>query len=178
VMTEDLGEERLKERVVRPLRGLKVAPFYGCHIQRPSTVYGAGAAGEAPALDRLCRLLGGEVVEYPGASKCCGFHVVSVEERIAVRMSGGHLSNAKSNGAQCIVTPCPLCHTVFDAYQPNIEREFRSKYEVPVLHVSQLAGLAFGLSAAAVALSRHVVGCESVLAHIGYGAAQAAASVR
>jgi len=66
---------------------------------------------------------------------------------------------------------------VFDAYQPSIEREFRSKYEVPVLHVSQLAGLAFGLSAAAVALSRHVVGCESVLAHIGYGAAPAAASV-
>ena len=178
VMTEDLGEERLKERVVRPLRGLKVAPFYGCHIQRPSTVYGASAAGEAPALDRLCRLLGGEVVEYPGANKCCGFHVVGVEERIAVRMSGGHLANAKTNGAQCIVTPCPLCHTVFDAYQPSMEREFRSKYEVPVLHVSQLAGLAFGLSTAALALSRHVVGCDSVLAHIGYGAAQAAASVR
>src|SRR5208282_2127737 len=73
VMTEDLGEERLKARVVLPLRGLKVAPFYGCHIQRPSTVYGASAAGEAPALDRLCRLLGAEVVEYPGADKCCGF---------------------------------------------------------------------------------------------------------
>jgi len=169
VMTEDLGEERLKERVVRPLRGLKVAPFYGCHIQRPSTVYGAGADGEAPALDRLCRLLGAALVRYAGADKCCGFHVVGFEERIAVRMSGGHLSNAKSNGAQCIVTPCPLCHTVFDAYQPSIEREFRERYAVPILHVAQLAGLAFGLSAAEVALGRHVVNCESVLAHIRYG---------
>src|SRR5208282_1018282 len=91
VLTEDLGEEELRERVVRPLRGLKVAPFYGCHIQRPSTAYGTTTPDQAPALDRLCRLLGAEVVQYEGANKCCGFHVIGAEERIAVRMSGGHL---------------------------------------------------------------------------------------
>ena len=176
VLTEDLGEAALRARVVRPLRGLRVAPFYGCHIQRPSTAYGAAPADQAPALDRLCRLLGAEVVQYEGANKCCGFHVVGSAEQIAVRMSGGHLGNAKSNGAQCIVTPCPLCHTVFDAYQPSIEREFQRAYQVPVLHVSQLAGLAFGLSAADVALSRHVVGCDGILAHIGGGGQQAAAA--
>jgi heterodisulfide reductase subunit B len=63
---------------------------------------------------------------------------------------------------------------VFDAYQPNIERQFKTRYEVPVLHVSQLVGLALGLSVEAVALSRHVVGCDSILAHIGYGANSAA----
>lgn len=173
VLTEDLGERHLRERVVRPLRGLKVAPFYGCHIQRPVTAYGVTAADEEPALDRLCRLLGAEVVRYRGANKCCGFHVLGAEEGIAVRMSGGHLASAKTNGAQCIVTPCPLCHTVFDAFQPSIEREFRARYEVPVLHVSQLAGLAFGLSPAEVSLSRHVVGCDGILAHIGMGGAQA-----
>jgi succinate dehydrogenase / fumarate reductase cytochrome b subunit len=177
VLTEDLGEQQLRERVVRPLRGLKVAPFYGCHIQRPSTAYGA-TSDAAPALDRLCRLLGAEVVQYQGANKCCGFHVLGAEERIAVRMGGGHLGNAKDNGAQCIVTPCPLCHTVFDAYQPSIERQFHRAYEVPVLHVSQLAGLAFGLSATAVSLSRHVVGCDSILAHIGGGGPQAAAAAQ
>jgi succinate dehydrogenase cytochrome b subunit len=176
VLTEDIGEQRLRERLVQPLRGLKVAPFYGCHIQRPRTAYGAKPVGEAPALDRLCRLLGAEVVQYQGANKCCGFHVLGAEERIAVRMSGGHLNNAKNNGAQCIVTPCPLCHTVFDAYQPSIKSELRTSYEVPVLHVSQLAGLAFGLSAAEVSLSRHVVGCDSILAHIGGASPLAAAA--
>jgi succinate dehydrogenase / fumarate reductase, cytochrome b subunit len=170
VLTEDVGEQRLRERIVRPLRGLRVAPFYGCHIQRPATVYASGPAGDTPALDRLCRILGAELVQYEGANKCCGFHVVGVEEKIALRMSGSHLTNAKSNGAQCIVTPCPLCHTVFDAYQPSIERELKSNYEVPVLHVSQLVGLAMGLSAENLALSRHVVGCEAVLKHIGRGA--------
>ena len=167
VLADDLDEQELRERVVRPLRGLKVSPFYGCHIQRPATAYGATPADAAPALDRLCRLLGAEIVQYQGANKCCGFHVVAAEEQIAVRMSGGHLTSAKDNGAQCIVTPCPLCHTVFDAYQPSIERAFNRAYDVPVLHVSQLAGLAFGLSADAVSLSRHVVGCDSILAHIG-----------
>ena len=166
VLTEDLGEQRLQQRIVRPLRGLRVAPFYGCHIQRPAAVYGSTPASDIPALDRLCTLLGAEIVEYQGASKCCGFHVVSTEEKIALKMSGAHLANARSNGAQCVVTPCPLCHTVFDAYQPSIERELASKYQVPVLHVSQLVGLALGLPAEDLALSRHVVGCESVLAHI------------
>ncbi|HLX28033.1 MAG TPA: CoB--CoM heterodisulfide reductase iron-sulfur subunit B family protein [Casimicrobiaceae bacterium] len=168
VLTDDLGEERLRERVARPLRGLRVAPFYGCHIQRPSSVRAAapGNGNDAPALDRLCRALGAEIVQYEGASKCCGFHVVNVQEKIALRMSGSHLTNAKGNGAQCIVTPCPLCHTVFDAYQPSIERELKSRYDVPVLHVSQLVGLALGLAPERLGLSRHVVGCEAVLAHI------------
>jgi succinate dehydrogenase / fumarate reductase cytochrome b subunit len=170
VLTEDLGEQRLRERIVRPLRGLRVAPFYGCHIQRPAAVHAAGPAGDAPALDRLCRLLGAEVVQYEGANKCCGFHVVGVEEKIALRMSGSHLTHAKSNGAQCIVTPCPLCHTVFDAYQPSIERELKTNYDVPVLHVSQLVGLALGLPLESLGLSRHVVACEGVLAHVGRGA--------
>lgn len=166
VLTEDLGEQRLRERIVRPLRGLRVAPFYGCHIQRPAAAYESAVADDAPALDRLCRLLGAQVVQYAGASKCCGFHVVSTDERIALRMSGGHLASAKSNGAQCIVTPCPLCHTVFDVYQPSIERELKSRYEVPVLHVSQLVGLAIGLSPQELGLSRHMVGCDGVLAQI------------
>ncbi len=169
VLTEDLGERALEERLVRPLRGLRVAPFYGCHLQRPATVYGGERSEETPALDRLCRLLGAETVPYEGADKCCGFHVLGTAEEIAVRMSGRHLTKAKDNGAQCIVTPCPLCHTVFDAYQPSIEQEFHGAFGVPVLHVSQLVGLACGLSAAEVALSRHVVGCDGILAHIGVG---------
>jgi succinate dehydrogenase cytochrome b subunit len=177
ILTEDLGEKALRERMVRSLNGLRVAPFYGCHIQRPVTAYGTGAADETPALDRLCRLLGAEIVAYEGASKCCGFHVVGVDEKIALRMTGGHLGNAKGNGAQCVVTPCPLCHTVFDAYQPSIEHELKRRYEVPILHVSQLVGLALGMSPEALGLSRHIVGCDAVLEHIERAAVDVAAPV-
>jgi succinate dehydrogenase / fumarate reductase cytochrome b subunit len=166
VLTEDVGEAKLRERIVTPLRGLRVAPFYGCHIQRPATAYAGNTAGDTRPLDRLCELLGADLVEYEGANKCCGFHVVSTEERIAVRMGGSHLSKAKKEGAQCVVTPCPLCHTVFDAYQPSMESELKQKFQVPVLHVSQLVGLAMGLQPEKLGLPRHVVGCDSILEHL------------
>lgn len=165
VLTDDLGGQALQGRIVRPLRGLRVAPFYGCHIQQPRDVLPASPAREQPALDWLCEQLGAEVVHYDGAKKCCGFHVVNTDERIALHMSGAHLSEAGGRGAQCIVTPCPLCHTVFDAFQPQMAP--RPAGGLPVLHVSQLAGLAFGLAPEALGLSRHVVDCAGVLAHIG-----------
>ncbi|MBM3950225.1 MAG: heterodisulfide reductase subunit B [Rhodospirillales bacterium] len=165
VLTDDLGPDVLRKNIVRPLRGLKVAPFYGCHIQRPVAAHGSRAE-EKPALDRLCELLGATVVQYEGASRCCGFHVVAAEEKIALNMSGSHLGNAKDGGAHCVVTPCPLCHTVFDAYQPDIERAKNRSLGLPILHVSQMVGLAIGLSAEALALSRHVVECGDMLAHI------------
>lgn len=165
VLTDDLGEAGLRSRIVRPLTGLRVAPFYGCHIQRPAAAHGKRAE-EKPALDRLCETLGATVVHYDGASKCCGFHVVTTDESIALRMSSSHLSNATAEGAQCVVTPCPLCHTVFDAYQPDMERQQRRRYGLPILHVSQLVGLAVGLSAEELALSRHVVDCAGLMAYL------------
>ncbi len=98
VLTDDLGPGVLSQQIVRPLRGLKVAPFYGCHIQRPAAAHGVAKTADKPALDRLCELLGATVVPYEGASKCCGFHVVAAEEKIALTMSGSHLGNAKDEG--------------------------------------------------------------------------------
>ncbi len=170
VLTEDLGENGLRAKMVRSLQGLRVAPFYGCHIQRPASAYGKAAAHEKPALDRLCDILGAEVVQYEGASKCCGFHGLTIDEDASLRMTGSHLGAAKDQGADCIVTPCPLCHTVFDAYQPDIERQRRRAYQLPILHVSQMVGLAVGLSAEELALSRHVVDCAALASHLGDGA--------
>lgn len=162
VLTDDLGEDGLRKMIDRPLDGLRVAPFYGCHIQRPISVHGTSRCEDKPALDRLCEIVGAEVVHYAGASKCCGFHALSTDENVSLRMSASHLGNAKQEGADCVVTPCPLCHTVFDAYQPDMERKQNKTYRVPILHVSQLVGLAVGLSPSQLALSRHVVDCAGL----------------
>jgi succinate dehydrogenase / fumarate reductase cytochrome b subunit len=175
VLTEDVGAKNLRNRIVRSLRGLRVAPFYGCHIQRPSSVYGE-TTPEEPALDRLIKILGGEVVKYEGASKCCGFHVVGSAQKISLSMGGKHLGNAVKGGAQCMVTPCPLCHTVFDGYQPSMDAKYRPQGGTPVLHVSQLVGLAMGLAPEQLALQRHVMDCDGVLEHIGYTETRAAAA--
>ena len=166
ILLGDVGPDRIRAGVVRPLRGLRVAPFYGCHILRPASVFGVGGSDEVSSLERLCELLGAEAVPYRGATKCCGFHVVLAEERIALRMGGAHLTEAQAGGADCLVTPCPLCHTVLDAYQPNIARELRTPLGIPILHVSQLVGLALGISPRDLQLARHVVGAEKILGTI------------
>lgn len=163
VLLDDVGPERLRAKIVRPLGGLKVAPFYGCHLLRPASVHGNGSA-ESASLDTLCEIVGAEPVAYEGARQCCGFHVVLAEEKIALRMTGGHLGAAKAAGADCLVTPCPLCHTMLDAFQPSAEREIDRTLGVPILHVSQLVGLAIGIPPKTLKLSRHVVDTKRVLA--------------
>ncbi len=157
ILMDDIGEKRIREKVVRPLHGLRVAPFYGCHIRRPASVYGEIVSDRTSSLESLCRLIGAEPVSYDGADKCCGFHALATGEKTSLRMSGGHLAKAKAEAAHCMVTPCPLCHTVLDAYQSNIEREVAKPFGMPIFHVSQLVGLAAGLSSEDLGLSRHLV---------------------
>lgn len=164
VLTDDLGEAGLRKKIVRPLNGLRVAPFYGCHIQRPASVHAKAHGDGKPALDSLCEILGAEVVQYAGANKCCGFHVVTTSEKVALQMSASHLDNAAAQSAHCMVTPCPLCHTVLDGYQPDMKRQQPSG--LPILHVSQLVGIAVGLTSEDLALSHHVIGCADLMTHL------------
>jgi succinate dehydrogenase / fumarate reductase, cytochrome b subunit len=163
VLLEDVGVERLRRSVVRPLGGLRIAPFYGCHLLRPASAYDQ-ARGRDRALERLCEIVGAVPVAYAGSQKCCGFHVALTETPTAVGMTGAHLADAQAQGAECMVTPCPLCHTMLDAFQPAAAQAVGASVELPTLHVSQLIGLAAGLSPKALGLSRHVISPRRVVA--------------
>lgn len=157
ILLEDVGVEAIRRKVVRPLTGLRVAPFYGCHILRPQSVYGLTGSDEASSIEKLCQALGAEPVEYDGKTQCCGFHVVVASEDVSLRLSGNHLASAKKAKADVMVTPCPLCHTVLDAFQPKIEKRIRTQLDIPILHLAQLVGLALGMSPEDLKLSQHVV---------------------
>lgn len=158
VLIQDIGVEKIKDQVVRPLKGIKFAPFYGCHILRPSHVHDHGDDPRHPrSLGTLISAVGGEEVWFDGATKCCGFHSILVEPKPSLKMSGKHLLQAKKQDADYIVTPCPLCFTVLDGYQSRIEGEFRTKINLPVLHLPQMIGLAIGIDPDDLGLSRHLV---------------------
>lgn len=166
VLMEDLGPEVLRRRVVRPLRGLRVGPYYGCHILRPREAYGDGPADSAALLDACIRLTGAEPVGYPGDTACCGFHILVPEEALALSLAAEPLRGARRAGIDCLVTPCPLCHTVMDGYQPSIPAG--PGPPLPILHLSQLVGLAIGLDPAELGLGKHVVAATRVLAAAGF----------
>jgi len=157
VLLEDIGEARLRERVVRRLAGLRVAAFYGCHITRPPAHFGFVDSRNARSIERINEILGCESIDYSGRTECCGFHTAAHEEKIAIKLTGRHIKSARDNGAAAIVTPCPLCHTVLDTFQDQMERDLGTKLGMPILHLPQLVGLAIGLPPAQLGVAHHMV---------------------
>jgi succinate dehydrogenase / fumarate reductase cytochrome b subunit len=163
VLLEDIGEERLRALVRRPLANMSVGAFYGCHITRPPGHYDFFDSRNNRSLEKLNDILGCRSIDYSGRTECCGFHTAAGEEVVAIKLVGRHLKNARDKGIGAIVTPCPLCHTVLDTFQPDMERDLREPLGMPIVHLPQLVGLALGLAPAELQMDRHVVPPELVL---------------
>jgi succinate dehydrogenase / fumarate reductase cytochrome b subunit len=164
VLVEDIGLENLTSMVKRPLRDLRVGPFYGCYIVRP--VDRLGIDDELPRdryLHMLIEALGGTVIEYAGQHKCCGFPIITMNKEASLRQAGRHIGDALDAEADCLVTPCPLCHLNLDLQQPLAERLAGRELGLPILHLPQLVGLALGLEPKELGLARHVVKPTSVI---------------
>jgi succinate dehydrogenase / fumarate reductase cytochrome b subunit len=163
ILAEEIGFDTLRERVVRPLTGLRIAPFYGCYIVRPSRRLGFDEHPERDVyLGLLIEALGGEPVEYAGARKCCGFPVITMNRTTSLRQAGRHLADAIDAGADCLVTPCPLCHLNLDMQQPAARQFVERDLGIPVLHLPQMVGLALGLEPKELGMGKHVVSTDPV----------------
>ncbi len=157
LLVEDYGLDRLAEKVTRPLSGLKVGPFYGCYIVRPKDRLGYGEFPERDLyLEQVIELLGGEVVEYDGARKCCGFPVITMNRETSLRQAGTHVGDALDAGADCLVTPCPLCHLNLDMQQPEAAKVVNRDLGLAVLHLPQLVGLALGFEPKQLGMGKHI----------------------
>jgi succinate dehydrogenase / fumarate reductase, cytochrome b subunit len=171
-LVEDLGIDGLKSKVTRQLTGLRVAPFYGCYLQRPTAALGIDEHPERTTmLEPVVEALGATFVPFPGQYKCCGFPIISMNRTNSLRMAGNHLADAMDHGAHIMVTPCPLCHLNLDAQQPDAEGVRGSKLGLPILHLPQILGLAMGFSPKELGLGRHVVSALDVLSHVAAPAA-------
>ena len=164
LLVEEIGLENLKKKVKRPLTGLKVGPFYGCYIVRPTDRLGIDDENPRDQyMQWLIEALGGEVIDYAGVYKCCGFPIITMNKKASLKMAGTHLADATDANADCLVVPCPLCHLNLDLQQPMAAGEIGRDLSMPVLHLPQLVGLALGLEPKALGLQRHVVKPTSVI---------------
>ncbi len=164
VLVNDVGFEFIASKSKRELNGLKVAPYYGCQLVRPN--FGFDDPEAPQALDRLVSSLGAEAVPFPMKNRCCGSSLIISEEGIALGLIYKLLKNAVKGGAQCIVTPCPLCQINLDAYQSRVNSRFKSSFNLPVLFVTQLIGLALGIDAKSLGLKTNIISPRPVLEHI------------
>ena len=168
VIVEDFGVDKLRGMVTHPLTGLRVGPFYGCFIVRPTNVLGFEENPQRDHyLEMVIQALGAEPVDYSGKDKCCGFPIMTMNRKNALTQAGNHVQEAILEGADCLVTPCPLCHLNLDGQQPDAAKVRGVRLGLPVLHLPQLVGLALGMDAKELRLDRHVVTTQRVLEKVG-----------
>ncbi len=167
VLGTEEGLKLLREKVKRPLTGLKTAAFYGCYVLRPSELSLYDNTDDPTGMEEIFEILGATPVYYDSRTKCCGFPIIMMNKDASHDMAGNALIDAIDSGADCVVTGCPLCHLSLDAYQPEIHKMNKKGYSVPILHLPQLVALALGYSPQELGMDTHVVattGLDKILA--------------
>lgn len=163
---EEYGLDQLKKRVKRPLTGLKVAPYYGCHILRPADSLNGELAVNPSSFEQLVEVLGAQAVTFQGRLECCGFHATYPAEKDVHKKTGEINLSAIEAGADCVATPCPLCQMQLDMFQEDGQKAVHSNKKIPVLHLPQLIGLALGLSPQELGLNRHMMDTTNLTAKL------------
>ena len=161
VICTDLGEAAVKDKVVRPLAGLRVAPYYGCQVVRP--LNGFDDPEYPMKMDDLFKWLGAEVIHYPVKAHCCGGHLTQISEPQAFELIRRLLQGAVDYQADLILCMCPMCQLNLDAYQGRVSSFFGTKFRVPIIFFTQLLGVAFGLDPNRLGFGKELVAAKPVL---------------
>jgi len=167
VLVYDVGLDAIKEKVSRPLTGLKVAPYMGCMLPRPDYKHRWSDHEHPTELNDLLLALGAEVIDYPLTTSCCGGHMTQIGPETAFELIRRLVAGADERGAHLMATVCPMCQLNLDAYQGEMNGFFGTEYHMPVLFFTQLMGLAFGKDPDELGIGLELVSSRGALANIG-----------
>lgn len=162
VFIEDVGMEEITKKVSHPLKGLRVAPYYGCQLLRPRKDH---ENVETPQFfETLLSALGAEPLDYPSKTRCCGGSLIVTNRKAALDMVHILLQDAVNHKADVIATTCPMCNVNLEVYQNQVNSEFGTQYSIPVMYFTQLMGVALGIKPGKLGVGKELVPGEPVLA--------------
>ncbi len=161
VIFTDLGETAVRDKVVKPLTGLRIAPYYGCQVVRP--LKGVDNTEYPMQMDELFQWLGAEVVDYPVKAHCCGGHMTQISEPAAFELIRRLLQSAEEYKADMILCMCPMCQLNLDAYQSRVNGHFGTSFKLPIVFFTQMVGIAFGIDPKKLGFGKEIVSAEGVL---------------
>lgn len=165
-LIEVVGKDKIKSAVKRPLKNLKIASYYGCLLVRPPKVMQFDDPESPVTMDELTALTGAQPVDYSYKTECCGAINSLSKPDVVMALTGKVLYDIKRHGADAVVVACPLCHSNLDVRQREIERKFGEKIGLPVLFITELIGLSFGIEPSALAIDGHMVAANRLLEKI------------
>jgi heterodisulfide reductase subunit B len=161
VIMEDVGIEQIKNKASHPLKGLRVAPYYGCQLLRPRKDH---ENVENPQFfEELLSAIGAEPLEYASKARCCGGSLIITNRKAALEMVRILLKDAIDHGADVIATTCPMCNVNLEVYQDQVNREFGTQYSIPVMYFTQLMGMALGIAPRRLGIAKKLVPKAPVL---------------
>lgn len=157
----------ISAHIKTPLTGLKVACYYGCLLTRPEEVTGGWDSPIYPmSMDKLATICGAEVVDFRSKTKCCGGPILVHQKDVALELTKHLLDEAKSLGADCIVLACPLCANNLELRQSEIEKKYQVSYNLPIVYITELIGLALGINPSKLGMNKHIISTKSVLTKV------------
>ncbi len=162
VLYNDVGVDAIRAKVVKPLKGLKVAGYVGCQSVRPFGEY--DSVNKPVVQDRLIEALGAEAVPFPSKIKCCGSGIFLPEMDYCLELVKNILEDAVKHGGQLISTICPMCAMNLEMYQSRINEKYGTNFDIPIVYLTQLMAVAFGMDLKKdAALHFNVIPPENIL---------------
>jgi heterodisulfide reductase subunit B len=166
-LSEDIGREKIEDKIVNHLEGIRIAPIYGCHFLKPSNIYDEFDDPERPiTLENLIETLGATAIDFEGKNLCCGGAILGVDENTSLTMTKKILDGVKVHNPDTMALLCPFCSIMFDEYQPSIGENFETEYNIPALYYTQLLGLALGFDPKSLGINKNNVKAKKLLKKI------------
>ncbi len=161
IFVDEVGAKEIKDKVVNPLTGLKIAPYYGCQIVRPRK---NGENVEDPHFfEEILTAIGAEAIDFAYKTRCCGGSLLITNRSATLEMLRILLQNIEKSGADIVATACPLCQVNLEVYQTQVNAEFGTDFNIPVLYFTQLMGVALGISPKKLGIGSELVSVLPVL---------------
>ncbi|MGB9684178.1 MAG: CoB--CoM heterodisulfide reductase iron-sulfur subunit B family protein [Candidatus Bathyarchaeales archaeon] len=167
VLMNDVGINRIKQNIIKPLNNLKVAAFSGCHLLRPSTLLRFDDPERPRIFDTLIEALDAKSIWYKNKLRCCGGLLRGYADDVALAIARDKIVNAHNADADCISTLCPFCFLTLDLGQVLIKTTYKEEYNMPIIHYAELLSLSLGVEPKELALDFHKVKIDKVLEKIG-----------
>jgi heterodisulfide reductase subunit B len=146
ILQQELREKKITKQIKTDLSSLRVAPHYGCHYIKPSTIYSKTEDPEDPkSLDELIKATGAQSIQYEDKLQCCGGGVLAFDEQVALAVAQKKLEHIRAHQADAMILLCPFCDVMYESNQRKIEKVFQTEYKLPILFYPQLLGLALGI---------------------------------
>lgn len=153
---DDVGEKKIVSLLKKPMKGLSAVCYYGCLTARPPRVTDSKRPENPTSMDDILSCLGAQVRPWSYKTDCCGGSLILTQPEIARTLIKKLLDMAEEAGAECIVATCPMCQSNLDSRQSELSREAGKEYNMPVLYLTEIMGLAYGHPSVKKWLRRHI----------------------